>query len=155
MALRTHSQKDLYAGFSFIILGVSFAYVATGYELGTAVAMGPGYFPFGLGTLLALLGAVVLAKAFRRDVEGEGIERVDLKAVASIVAAVVLFAALIVPLGLVVSIFILVSVASLGSHELDLKQAFLVSVALSILCVGTFIYALRVQMPVWPTVFAG
>jgi Tripartite tricarboxylate transporter TctB family len=151
MASKVRNQKDLYAGLAFIIAGVSFAYVATGYELGTANAMGPGYFPFGLGLLLSALGAAVLIKALGGYTDEESVERIDVTVVFWIIASIVVFGAVLEPLGLVASIFILVSVASLGSHELDLKQAVLAAAVLSVLCVVTFIYALGVQMPVWPS----
>ena len=149
--MKARNQKDLFAGFVFIIAGACFAYVATGYELGTAVAMGPGYFPFGLGLVLAALGVAILAAAFASDAEGERVDAINLKVVACIVGSVVLFGALLQPLGLVASIFVLVCAASFGSHELGLKRALLTAAVLSLLCVGVFIYALRVQIPVWPS----
>lgn len=148
--MHARNQRDVLAGFLFIIAGASFAYLSAGYELGTAVEMGPGYFPFCLGLLLAALGIAVLATALSTPNDGDRVERIDLRIVASIVGSVVLFGVFLEPLGLVVSIFALVVAVSLGNHELDLKRALLTSVVLSVACVATFVYALRVQIPVWP-----
>ena len=152
---KVRNEKDLYAGFIFIIVGACFAYVATGYELGTAVAMGPGYFPFGLGLVLAALGVAILSKAFADRPEREPVDPIAPKVVICIVGSVVLFGALLEPLGLVASIFVLVCVASFGSHDLGLKRALIVSLVLSVLCVSVFIYALRIQIPVWPSFLVG
>jgi len=57
--LRIRSQKDFASGLMFILVGLGFSFVARGYSMGTAAKMGPGYFPFLLGLVLALLGAVV------------------------------------------------------------------------------------------------
>lgn len=76
MAITIKSEKDFWAGAMFIAFGVFFALLALGtpewlnritgsalipgYQFGSAVRMGPAYFPAVLGGLLALLGAGVL-----------------------------------------------------------------------------------------------
>jgi hypothetical protein len=54
----------------FIAVGIGFAWGATSYSFGSSARPGPGYFPFGLGILLAVLGAMVLFKALTIEVEG-------------------------------------------------------------------------------------
>jgi hypothetical protein len=63
--MKIKSQKDLWAGVMFIGFGLFFAiWALTHYQMGTAVRMGPAYFPAVLGGLLAFLGALVLIEAF-------------------------------------------------------------------------------------------
>ena len=50
------NQKDLFSGLLFMAAGISFAWSAPRYTVGTAADMGPGYAPLLLGALLALLG---------------------------------------------------------------------------------------------------
>lgn len=66
MRLHIKSQADLLSGVMFIVIGVVVVWAASQYRIGTAVAMGPGYFPRLLGGLLALLGLVVAAHSFVR-----------------------------------------------------------------------------------------
>jgi hypothetical protein len=47
----------------FIIVGGSFAFGASGYQIGTRARMGPGYFPLILGILLAVLGCAISFKS--------------------------------------------------------------------------------------------
>jgi hypothetical protein len=56
--------KDFWAGLMFMGFGL-FAVVwsLTHYQMGSAVRMGPGYFPVLLGGLLAVLGAAVFAES--------------------------------------------------------------------------------------------
>ena len=61
--MKIKSQKDFWSGLMFMAAGLGFAVGATNYSFGTSARPGPGYFPFGLGVLLALLGAVVLFKS--------------------------------------------------------------------------------------------
>jgi hypothetical protein len=61
--MKIKSQQDFWAGLMFIATGIGFAWGATFYNFGSSARPGPGYFPFGLGILLALLGAFTLFEA--------------------------------------------------------------------------------------------
>ncbi|SPA22118.1 hypothetical protein CBM2633_B60064 [Cupriavidus taiwanensis] len=43
--MRIRKQTDFYSGLMFIILGLSFSFVARGYSMGTAARMAAGLFP--------------------------------------------------------------------------------------------------------------
>lgn len=62
--MKISNGKDFWAGLMFIGAGLGFMFVARNYPMGTAVRMGPAYFPTMLGGLLAVLGAVVFFRAF-------------------------------------------------------------------------------------------
>ena len=65
MKLRIKAPKDFWAGLMFIGVGVFFmVWALTHYQMGTAVRMGPAYFPTMLGGLLAFLGVLVLIESF-------------------------------------------------------------------------------------------
>ena len=61
--------KDFWAGLMFIGFGLSFMLVSLNYPMGSAVRMGPAYFPTVLGGLLAVLGAMVFFRAFVSKIE--------------------------------------------------------------------------------------
>src|SRR5438309_4758192 len=70
--MKIKSQKDFWSGLMFIGSGLFFALWAIGfYQMGTAVRMGPAYFPTVLGFLLAVLGALVLLGSFTLEAEGD------------------------------------------------------------------------------------
>ena len=52
------APKDFWTGVMFIAIAAVALYAGRGYSLGTAVRMGPGYFPMLLGSLLALIGLI-------------------------------------------------------------------------------------------------
>ncbi len=62
--MKIRNGKDFWAGLMFAGFGVGFMAVSFNYPMGSAVRMGPAYFPTMLGGLLALLGAVVFLRAF-------------------------------------------------------------------------------------------
>ena len=64
--------------------------------------------------------------------------------------AVIAFGLLLRPAGLIVALFVLIGVSSFGSHEFKLRDVLLLSVGLSLLVYGVFIYGLSMTIPVWP-----
>jgi len=56
--------KDFWAGLMFAGFGLGFMLVSFNYPMGSAVRMGPAYFPTVLGGMLAILGAAVFVRAF-------------------------------------------------------------------------------------------
>jgi putative tricarboxylic transport membrane protein len=56
--------KDLWAGIMFTGTGIFFMIASRAFPMGTAVRMGPAYFPMVLGGLLVALGLVILVRAF-------------------------------------------------------------------------------------------
>jgi hypothetical protein len=63
--MQIKSPKDFWAGLMFIAFGLFFALWAIyNYQMGSAVRMGPAYFPAVLGGLLAFLGALVLVESY-------------------------------------------------------------------------------------------
>ena len=153
--MRIRSQKDFASGLMFILVGLSFSFVARGYSMGTAAKMGPGYFPFLLGLVLALLGAVVTIGALSSKGEEDQLARWDLKILLWILGSVVLFGLLLKPLGMVLSVFVLVIISSMASHEFSWKGALLNSVVLVLISMGAFVYGINLQMPVWPAFITG
>jgi hypothetical protein len=62
--MQIKNGKDFWAGLMFIGFGLGFMLVARNYPMGSAVRMGPAYFPTVLGGMLAVLGAMVFFRAF-------------------------------------------------------------------------------------------
>ena len=68
MKLRIKAPKDFWAGLMFIGFGGFFMLWALAhYQMGTAVRMGPAYFPTVLGGLLVFLGILVLIESFAME----------------------------------------------------------------------------------------
>jgi Tripartite tricarboxylate transporter TctB family len=148
-------QKDFASGLLYIILGIAFAITSYGYRMGTASRMGPGYFPFWLGVLMAVIGALVLLGSVRPHAEPETMERWALRPLFIVLASVVVFGLLLDTLGLVLSLIMLVVGSSLASHEFTWRATLINTVVLIAFSLVVFVYALNLQFPVWPTFIAG
>lgn len=143
---------DVVAGALFVIIGLGFAIGALGYELGTAVRMGPGYVPLVLGALLTLLGAALIGTGVvrkERPVSEAAATRGDVpwRAIVLILAAVLIFGAGIEPLGIAPILLITTFVAAIADRRTSLRDAAVISVGLTALCVLVFVVLLQLRLP--------
>jgi Tripartite tricarboxylate transporter TctB family len=138
--------KDLLAGLVFIGFGLAFAVGASTYDIGTALRMGPGYFPLLLGGLLALLGVLIIVKG---AVAGEdpAIGPVPWKAAAVITASIVFFGATIRDLGVVPSTFVTALVAGFAGRRPGVVAPVVIAAGLTVASVVIFVWALQLTLP--------
>lgn len=150
--MKIKSQKDFWSGLMFVVTGLGFAAGATNYNFGTSARPGPGYFPFGLGILLAILGALILFKSLSVESEGgDPIGKIGWKPLGLIVLSVVLFGLALPRLGMIISLPLLIFVASLAGDEFKLKEVLLNMVILTVGSWAIFIKGLNLVIPLWPT----
>lgn len=152
--MKIKSQKDFWSGLMFIVVGAGFSWGATQYRFGSSAGPGPGYFPFGLGILLALLGAFVLFKGLTLETDGgDPIGRFAWRPLLVILGSVVLFGLLLERGGLVVAMPVLVLVSSAADGEFHWQGALVTAAVLTVLSWAVFIWGLKLTIPMWPTVF--
>jgi 1,4-dihydroxy-2-naphthoate octaprenyltransferase len=154
--LKIKSQRDFWSGLMFIVVGLAFAWGATTYSFGSSARPGPGYFPFGLGILLAILGALVLFGALTVETEdGDPIGRWAFRPLLIIMGAVALFGFLLPRLGLLTSLPILIIMASLAGDEFHWKDALISVVVLTLGSWLIFIKGLNLVIPILPKFITG
>ncbi len=154
--MKIKSQRDFVSGLLFLVVGVAFAWGATEYAFGTSARPGPGYFPFGLGILLALLGALVLFKALTLESEGgDPIGDIAWRPLLIIVAAVAIFGLALPRLGLIVTLPLLITLSALASKEFHWRDVLISSVVLTAGSWALFIVGLKLTIPVWPVFING
>ena len=149
--MQLKNKQDFWSGVMFVALGLGFAWGATQYQMGDAARMGPGYFPFWLGICLAALGAVVTLTALSPKAEETEVTKFDFKILAIIIGSVILFGVLLRPLGLYLSLFLLVVISSVASHDFSWKVAVLNAIFLVVFCWLAFIKGLGLIFPLWPS----
>ena len=154
--MKIKSQKDFWSGLMFIVIGIGFAWGALNYSFGSSARPGPGFFPFGLGVLMAIMGSLVLFKAMVVEtVDGEPLGQWAWKPLITITATVGIFGYTLPHLGMAVALPILVIISSLAGDEFHWKDVLLNSVILTIGSWGIFIKGLNLVIPLWPTFITG
>lgn len=145
------NHKDFWAGVLFLAFGAFFAGEGASYTFGSAARMGPGYFPTILGMLLMLFGLIVAVGGMRAGASPETVDRFSWPTLALILGPIVLFGLLLEPLGLILSLLMLVGISSYASHEFSWRGALYNAAFLIGLCLLVFIYALGLQFQLWPS----
>jgi hypothetical protein len=133
-------KKEAAAGGLFIAFGLAFLVLSLGLERGTALRMGPGYFPLILSCALLLLGAVILANAFRSV--GGPAGTMAWRGILLILPAPVVFGLTVKPLGFVAAVFLATFVAGLASRQFALWKVLVLALAVSLFATLIFSYGL-------------
>ncbi len=154
--MKIKSQRDFWSGLMFLGIGVAFAWGATEYSFGTSARPGPGYFPFGLGILLALMGGLVLFKALTLESEGgDPIGDIAWRPLLIIILAIVVFGLALPRLGMAITLPITILLASLAGREFQLRDVLHSSVVLTVGSWALFILGLKLTIPLWPVFITG
>jgi len=119
-----------------------------GYELGTPLRMGPGYFPLLVGSIVAALGLAVVVKGL---IAGEAISfgAIPWRAVIAILLAVVFFGFAVRRLGFVPTSAVTALLTTLASRRVRPLTALAVAAGLTVAATLIFIVALQLPLPLW------
>ncbi len=162
--MKIKSQKDFFSGVMFAVVGVAFAWGATTYNVGSGARMGPGYFPLMLGILMAIIGIAIMFTGLTVETEdGEKIGKWAWKQVIFIIGANLAFGLLLgglpsfgVPaMGMIIAIYALTIISSLAGNEFELRKVLVLATVLAVGSYIAFIWALKLQIQVWPTFITG
>ncbi len=149
MKIKIKSPKDFWAGLMFIGVGVFFVvWALIHYQMGTAVRMGPAYFPTMLGGLLAFLGLLTLVESVA--MVGPPVPKFSFRPLILISVACVAYGYLMKPLGLILATAALVFIAAFGGHEFRWKEVTILYLALIVFSILVFVKGLTLPFPICP-----
>jgi len=143
MALR--NPKDFWTGIIYFLFGVLAFIIARGYPMGTALKMGPGYFPTILSVLLVLIGTIALVRSFLKP--GTPVGRFTVKGLLLVAVSTVLFGLLLRKAGLIIALPVLVLASAYASREFRWRQSALLAAGLTVFCALIFLKGLGVPIP--------
>jgi putative tricarboxylic transport membrane protein len=146
--LPVHAPRDFYGGIALVILP-AFALVASAELPGQrGFAFGPGTAPRLFSFVLAALGAAVaIGGVFA---EGPPIEKYKIRGPTLVIIAILSFAAMIRPLGLVPATFLAFMISILGSTEMRWIESTIAAALMTLFCVLLFVYLLNLPFQLWP-----
>jgi hypothetical protein len=145
---RIRNVTDLLAGLMFIGFGAAAVVLGRDYPMGSAMRMGPGYFPTILGALLALLGLAMLVRGLLS--RGGPPPIFALKPLALILAAVGLFALTVERLGIIAAVTLVVLVSALASQRFRWREVLPLALIMVGLAVGLFTKGLGLPFRLGP-----
>jgi len=131
------NAKDFWTGFIYLFVGSGALIISRDYDMGTAVKMGPAYFPILLSVLLMIIGIISVLRSFFKS--GSPIGVVAWKGLVLIVASTLLFGMIVRGAGLILALPLLVVVSALGSNRFRWKYALVEAALITIFCILVFV----------------
>lgn len=144
------NPKDVLSGLLFIALAAVFALETRELPMGTAIRMGPGYFPLLLAGLLALLGLIVLANGLRFHSEtshGLALKDVAWRGLLVVTGAVIFFGLAVRPLGFLPTLAVTVFASAAASRKFHPLVAGAITLAMVVFAWAVFIKGLGLPLP--------
>jgi hypothetical protein len=145
MGLGIRNPKDFWAGLIYFTIGIAVVLMARNYPMGTAIKMGPAYFPSVLGGLLALIGLISLLQSFVRA--GDKVAGLAWKELFLVLLPIVVFGIVARGAGLIAGLFVLIMVSASASAMFRWKSSLLLAIGMIAFCALIFVKALGVPLP--------
>jgi hypothetical protein len=145
MKIELRKNKDFWAGMMLIGIGAAAMLIAREYRFGSALRMGPGFFPVILGGILTVFGVCIMAVGLR---SGERIQgRVSLRGLVLLPGSLILFGILMEVAGFVPALAALVFVAAASGREFKFIEVLLLTAFLTLASMALFIWGLGLPYP--------
>jgi putative tricarboxylic transport membrane protein len=142
--------QDFWGGVALMGIALFALWAASDLPGMRGFSFGPGTAPRMFAYLLLALGAGVAITGFFS--EGPPLQRYGIRGPVFVTLSVLAFAAMIRPLGLVVSAFVSFMIAAMGSDETKWTEAVVVGICLTIGCALLFPYALGLPLELYPRI---
>jgi putative tricarboxylic transport membrane protein len=142
------NPQDFWGGVALVVFALFSIWAGSDLPGMRGFAFGPGTAPRLFAGLLAATAAMV---AFNGLIShGPPLERWGIRAPVLFIASILFFGATVRPLGLVISAFFTLMIASAATKEVRWVEATIWSAALTAFCVGLFYYGLNLPLQLWP-----
>ncbi len=145
MKLEFRNNKDFWAGMMLIGTGAAAMFIARDYRFGSALRMGPGFFPTILAGILIAFGICIMAVGLRSNEKIKG--NLSLRALIMLPLSLVLFGVLVEHAGFVPALVALVFVSAASGREFRVVEVLLLAMVLTVASAAVFIWGLGLPYP--------
>jgi len=147
MKLEWRTNKDLWASVMYIGTGALGMWIARDYPFGSALRMGPGYFPSVLGGIMVVMGVYVIALGLRKDHE-KIIGNWSIRALIVLPISMIAFGILMEEAGFIPAMAALIPISAAAGRDFKWLEVVALTIGLTIVCWFGFIYLLGLPYPV-------
>lgn len=146
---RSATFRELLAGFLVAAFGGGIILESLNYQLGTAMRMGPGFFPLGLGLLLVALGLAIMVfdtRAARHEPAALHALFIAWRPLIVLPLSILVFAFCIRRFGLVPATFAAVFLSTFAERAAPLLRSILVAAAITLMALVIFRWGLELRV---------
>ena len=147
------NAKDFWTGLIYVFFGSSAILIGREYGMGTAIKMGPAYFPTILGGLLVGIGAISVIRSF--IIPGTPIAAFAFKGLTLVTVSALVFGFLVRGAGLAVALPLLVIISAYASTRFRWRPTLLIAAGLTVFCALVFLKGLGIPLPIIGPWFGG
>jgi putative tricarboxylic transport membrane protein len=142
------SPRDFWGGLVLVAVAILAIWASRDLPGQRGFAFGPGTAPRLFAGLLVVLGTLVALVGLVTD--GPRIEKYKIRGPVLVIAAILGFAAMIRPVGMVIASYVTFMVAILGSREMRVLESIIAAAVMTAFCVFLFPYLLNLPFQLWP-----
>jgi len=147
MKIGLHQNKDFLSGLMFIVVGAVAMFMSRDYPFGSALRMGPGYFPSVLGGIMVAFGLWIGVQGV---IKPNKVTRTwSVRALIVLPAAAWIFGVSMEHLGFVPAMLILCMTSAFSSPEFKFVEQLILAVCLTFGAVALFIWGLGLPYPLF------
>jgi predicted MFS family arabinose efflux permease len=147
MVSRLLKKKDFWAGMMFIGFGAAAMFIARDYRFGSAMRMGPGFFPTLLGGILIAFGVCIMASGLRSNDRMK--ERLSIRTLVLLPLSLILFGLLMQWAGFIPALVVLVFVSAASGREFRFLEVLILTGILVAAATALFIWGLELPYPLF------
>jgi putative tricarboxylic transport membrane protein len=142
------NPQDFWGGVALLVFAVFSLWAGSDLPGLRGFAFGPGTAPRLFGVLLVAVSLLIIVSGLIWH--GPPLERWGIRAPILFLASVVFFGATVRPLGLIISTFITLMIASAASKEVRWVESAVWAAILTAASVALFVYGLNLPLQLWP-----
>jgi len=139
------NNRDFLAGLTYIAIGLAGWYMALDYPFGSALRMGPGYFPIVLSWMMIAFGIAIMMMGVKNNIKLKG--NWSIRGLIVLPLATAVFGWMMEETGFLPAMLVLIPLSAAAGREFKFVEIALLTIGLTILCTGMFIYGLGLPYP--------
>jgi hypothetical protein len=139
------NNRDFFAGLVYITTGAVGMIIALDYPFGSALRMGPGYFPTVLGGMMIAFGVAVLLMGVKNNEKIKG--GWSIRALIVLPIAAVVFGYVMEHVGFIPALALLIPLAAASGNEFKWKEIIPLTIGLIVISLSIFIWGLGLPYP--------
>ncbi|MCY0093425.1 tripartite tricarboxylate transporter TctB family protein [Hoeflea ulvae] len=139
------NRVELTGSLALGAFGIFYTVKAFGYRMGTLSEMGPGFFPLVVGLMITSLAGIILLAGIWKE-RDKAWKKPDLRAMFWTLCALVAFALLVRPFGIIPAVVVLILTCLAARSDTTWPQAAVIAAGLAILAYLLFIVGLGLNL---------